>query len=568
MIEALLLAAQLWVGPAQSGSWFTPERSGEGFTLQVLEDGSAVALWFTYPPVGAPGAQAWIYADGGRVEGDRIRFTQAYTTRGPRFGPGYDRNQLQLLPWGTLEFRFTACNDAEVTYAGPASWGSGTRRLARLTHLAELECTGKRRLGSNGARSIEGLRGRSGSWFDPTHNGEGWTVEELPDGRTLVYWFTYDAAGEQAWTVGDAVSGPGGRVTIEANLRPVGARFGGAFDPAQVQRLPWGRLELEFEDCNAGQVRYASTDAAFGSGALRPVRLSNIAGITCVDGTPAVPASGAWSRGADMPVALSEIATAVIGNSAYVVGGIPNFSSFLRYDLATNQWQALPDTPNGRHHAVAIAIDGEVLVSGGFGVGGAPRGARFSIASGTWEASSMMPPAAASGGARFGGHAWFGDMSGALWQHDPRTGHARQFMPDFRAPRDHSQVVAFQGELWMIGGRTELVSESASVSIFDPASETWRAGPAMRAARAGFAAAATPSVLLVAGGEILSGAFRTLSSVEAIGAGQQEWTALPNLPTAIHGVGGAVFGNAFFVIGGSTRAGNATNPGIVQVYRW
>ena len=41
------------------------------------------------------------------------------------------------------------------------------------------------------------------------------------------------------------------------------------------------------------------------------------------------------------------------------------------------------------------------------------------------------------------------------------------------------QLVAFQGELWLIGGRNALGSTFASVSIFDPASEMWRAGPGL-----------------------------------------------------------------------------------------
>jgi hypothetical protein len=47
MIAALVAA--LSIGPAFSGSWYSPERSGEGFTLQILDNGSALALWFTYP---------------------------------------------------------------------------------------------------------------------------------------------------------------------------------------------------------------------------------------------------------------------------------------------------------------------------------------------------------------------------------------------------------------------------------------------------------------------------------------------------------------------------------------
>jgi hypothetical protein len=36
------------------------------------------------------------------------------------------------------------------------------------------------------ARHVGSAREESGAWFDPTHNGEGWNVEELPDGRAQV----------------------------------------------------------------------------------------------------------------------------------------------------------------------------------------------------------------------------------------------------------------------------------------------------------------------------------------------------------------------------------------------
>jgi hypothetical protein len=49
---------------------------------------SGAGAWFTYPPAGSPAQQAWIYAQDGSIEGDRIRFASAITTRGPRFGPG------------------------------------------------------------------------------------------------------------------------------------------------------------------------------------------------------------------------------------------------------------------------------------------------------------------------------------------------------------------------------------------------------------------------------------------------------------------------------------------------
>jgi hypothetical protein len=286
-----ILLAALWIGPAMSGSWYSPDRNGEGFTLQVLDNGTAHAIWFTYPPAGSPAQQAWIYASSGRIEGDRIVFEDALTTRGPRFGAQYDPAQLQAIPWGRIEFQFTTCNQANVTYEGPAAWGSGTRSVTRLTALAGLECAGKQRVHAGGARRLDGLRNRSGAWFDPAHNGEGWNVEELPDGRSQVYWFTYDANGEQAWTIGVSPTS-GTSMTIEQNLRPVGTRFGDAFNPGQVTAQPWGRLELQLTSCTGqGTATWQSSDAAFGSGTLRPQLLTLLSGTVCLEGSPALPQS-------------------------------------------------------------------------------------------------------------------------------------------------------------------------------------------------------------------------------------------------------------------------------------
>ncbi|MCB1613980.1 MAG: hypothetical protein KDI60_19810, partial [Xanthomonadales bacterium] len=73
-----------WVGPGVSGAWFDPARNGEGVILQVLPNGRALAIWFTYPPTGESGDQAWLIAQDGEIDGDRIRFTQVYRPLGGR----------------------------------------------------------------------------------------------------------------------------------------------------------------------------------------------------------------------------------------------------------------------------------------------------------------------------------------------------------------------------------------------------------------------------------------------------------------------------------------------------
>ena len=569
-----VLLAALWVGPAMSGSWYSPERNGEGFTLQVLDNGTAHALWFTYPPTGGAGQQAWIYASGGRIEADRIVFEDAITTRGPRFGAQYDPAQLQAIPWGRIEFQFTTCNQANVTYQGPAAWGSGTRSVTRLTALADLECTGKQRVHGSGARTLAGLRNRSGAWFDPAHNGEGWNVEELPDGRTQVYWFTYDANGEQAWTIGVSPTS-GTSMTIEQNLRPVGTRFGDGFDASQVTAQPWGRLELQLSSCQAaGTATWQSTDTAFGSGTLRPQLLTLLSGAVCLEGTPAVPQSPTWSQGATEPTPVSESANAVVGNSIYMAGGIgsPQLRGFKRYDADLDQWTVLPQTPAGRDHGLAAAIGDSIYVTGGNHNGPgdhSSNGWRYVISESRWEAIAQLPNVTQAAGAALGGYAYYSNIQGALVQFDPRTLDTRTIpAPPGNIGRDHSQLVAFQGELWLIGGRSP-ATQTATVRIYDPASETWRVGPQLANARAGFAAAASRDLLFVAGGEILSSfPFSVLSSVEAIAAGGAGWQAMPNLPTALHGFGAIATANSFITVGGSTVAAEQINPGTVHILRW
>jgi len=559
----------LWVGPAFSGSWYTPSRNGEGFTLQVLDRGTALVTWFTYPPAGSAAQQAWILAQDGRIDGERIRFEGAFTTRGPRFGAGFDPAALQVLPWGTIEFRFLDCNRGEVTYSGPPGWGSGTREIVRLTALSELECGAKRRLTATGARAIEGLRSRSGSWFDPAHNGEGWQVEELPDGRTQVYWFTYDERGEQAWTIGVAGTG-GNRFEVERNLRPVGARFGGAFDPAAVRLEEWGRVQFDFTGCERGSVSWTSSQPAFGSGTLAPVRLSWLAGAACLDAKPAVPAAGTWANGPAMPVAQSEVATATHGSRTCVAGGYMAQRDVQCLDAATSSWTTLPPLPAGRDHAAAIAFADELLVTGGYR--GSPEDAvngwRYRFAGGGWEPVAGLPDATASSAAVLDGFAWFADRGGDLVQLHPATMRSRVVRGDRAVARDHSQLVAFQGELWLLGGRTAVGSTFAEVSIFDPASETWRAGPPMPVRRSGFAAAASATHLFVAGGERLGATPAVVNAAEAIAAGDAAWTPIPAPPVAVHGVGGAIHGNAFHLIGGSRVAATAVNTGTVQSYRF
>ena len=546
-----------WPGPAVSGSWYDPNRNGEGLIVQYLPNGKALIIWFTYPPTGDAAEQAWLITDLGSVEGSTLKFSTVFQPRGGVFGDAFNPAAINNAVWGTMELEFSNCNLATLRYSGPAAFGSGQRTMTRLTSLDQLECNGNRALINGGARDLAGLRAKSGAWYVPSRSGEGWMIEELPDGRSLVYWFTYDPQGRQAWTIGVGTR-IGNQLDISDNVLTRGTRFGNAFNSSQVQQVPWGRLTFTFNNCDSATVNYTSNVSGYGSGTRAATRLSALGSAACIDGTPQARTRGAWAESAPIPgAAQSEHAATVLDGKIYMMGGFGDPRGFKRYDPVANSWTVLPTTPGGRDHLAAFAIDGGVFMSGGSPVGGGDEfttAFRYDVAANRWDPRPEIAAHFGSHAAVLNGRAYIGTLSGALQEYDPNQRVVRTIARASARPRDHSQVVAFQGEIWMIGGRTP---ETNSVSIYDPVSERWRNGPALIRARAGFAAAVVGDQIVVGGGELLSIPFRVEPTVEVFTAGMTTWQSGPNLPIGVHGVAGAGVNGRFYAIGGSTTAGTA-----------
>lgn len=555
-----------WVGPAASGAWFDPARSGEGWMIEMQQDGTAVAVWFTYAPEGEAAGQRWILGQGGVVAGERIVFETTYVMSGGRFGPQFDPTDVVVAPWGRLEFVFHDCEHGELSYRGPAAYGSGVRGFQRSLALHETGCTLARATTERGARAQASLQSIAGTWFDPTHNGEGMILQPLTDALVATTWFSYTADGEPAWFTGIGTL-QDGVLVADAMTRPQGTRFGEAFDADDVVAAPWGRVALAFDGCGAATLSYDGVDAAFGSGTLQLQRVTTPAGSVCLDAFPAARKAGAWTNGPSMPRPASEVATAASGSSMFIAGNYPKGRTFQHFDAATGAWSVLPDLPGGRDHALAFAFDGGVFVVGGYrgGPDNTSLAWRYDIAARTFEPLDVFPDIVASGATWLNGHVYLGNETGDVVQFDPRTRSHRVIARRDATYRDHSQLLAYLGELWMIGGRSR-AGTHRSVAIYDPASDTWRAGPPMLDARSGFAAAVLDEQIVVAGGEQIAPDVLLVESMEMIAAGADAWERGPFMPTAVHGAGAAVFAGRLHVLGGSVQAGVASNPGVVQLY--
>lgn len=544
-----------------SGSWYDPARSGEGIALEYLPDGTAAAVWFTFPAAGETGSQAWFIATGGNVQGDTIHFAKVYRPMGASFGDAFDPGKVQMTPWGTLDLQWHDCNSVTVNYAGPTSYGSGRRDYTRLTSLDQLNCSADdKALTTHGARARTGMSAKSGSWYVPSRSGEGWLIEELPNGLTGVFWFTFDPQGRQAWTLGLG-SRDGNRLVIQDNLITTGTNFGDAFDAGAVLRSRWGSLTLTFADCNTVDIAYQSDLPGYGSATRHATRLTALAGAACIDGTPVTKTHGNWVEHAPMPAPeQSELDVALWNNQIYALGGFGEERGFKRYDPASDSWVVLPELPGGRNHLAAFAFQNSIYYSGGDPTSGGGdqtvSGWRYDIAMGTWSAVPLLGWNFGSRAAVLNGRAYVGDASGMLQEYDPRQNAARYIDAPDGTSRDHSQLVAYLGEIWMIAGRTEK-ADTRSVAIYDPASETWRAGPSINGLHSGFAAAVVDDQIVIGGGEIVDTFPVTLNpTTEIYAAGSDAWVLGPNLPVAVHGTAGAAINGEFYVVSGSTTAGS------------
>ncbi len=277
-----------------SGSWFAPERSGEGVSIHLLDDDRALLYAFTFDLDGKP---MWLF-DVGRVYQRHVEFDTLWQTSGD-FGFGLRagsegqravqnvagkridrlaRNRLQI------ERRFTDVRACQPLYdrAGsfmpcPIDFLSDRFDYTRLTRLAGTRC-----------EWFNGFEQYSGAWYDPQRSGEGFLIEVLEDRRVVVYWFTYqpDGSGDQVWMMGlgEAVNTlivdpppPGPRLVASIRvpdlIQPRGGVFGPDFDPDTIDRIVWGDLQFSFFSDGSAEVAWDSLLAEFGAGRHPLIRI-------------------------------------------------------------------------------------------------------------------------------------------------------------------------------------------------------------------------------------------------------------------------------------------------------
>lgn len=122
-----------------TGSFFDPDNSGHGMTLQVLSPATGggpkrlYAIWDVYSPDGTPR-----YISGvAPIEGDSVEM-QTFETDNGAFPPEFASGGPVVSEWGTFRFEFNGCDSASMDYSGVD--GQGSIDWRRLTTIEGTGC--------------------------------------------------------------------------------------------------------------------------------------------------------------------------------------------------------------------------------------------------------------------------------------------------------------------------------------------------------------------------------------------------------------------------------------------
>jgi len=122
----------------------------------------------------------------------------------------------------------------------------------------------------------------SGSWYNPSQTGHGFSIEVISPERSIVYWYAYDPAGNPIFLYADGTHS-GDR--IEAQVYFLQGMVWGDFNPDVNQLFDWGTLIITFDDCDHATARYDSVlehnGEPYGAGEIPLVRLASINGFQC-----------------------------------------------------------------------------------------------------------------------------------------------------------------------------------------------------------------------------------------------------------------------------------------------
>ncbi|MEN1729483.1 MAG: hypothetical protein AAGJ52_13690 [Pseudomonadota bacterium] len=123
-----------------SGAWTSANASGEGFMVEVIENGEGLIYWFTYEANDPRRRQTWMIGQG-QFQGQTLHIPNLIQPTGGRSWSTSNPENVELEHWGELTIEFFDDFSGEVRYvSNDPLFGSGTFPIARLARPMLAEC--------------------------------------------------------------------------------------------------------------------------------------------------------------------------------------------------------------------------------------------------------------------------------------------------------------------------------------------------------------------------------------------------------------------------------------------
>jgi N-acetylneuraminic acid mutarotase len=197
--------------------------------------------------------------------------------------------------------------------------------------------------------------------------------------------------------------------------------------------------------------------------------------------------TGVWHRAEDLPVALGEVAAAVVGDRLFVMGSGSKHT--LAWNLRSGRWDPVGTwsaRPNPGDHQSAEVWDDQLVLVGGFGWESEGQVQVFDPSGNRWRTGPPLPTrvgsvatAVINGRLYAAGGIAHDTTTGAAWVLDSLGGNWRAIAPMPR-PRNHAAAGTDGERFYLFGGRgpgsgtnNVVANGYDDVQIYDPRTDTW-----------------------------------------------------------------------------------------------
>jgi len=129
------------INPQLSGSWYNPEQSGHGLSIEVISKDVTIFYWYVYNPDGKP---TFLIAVGENQEGGRVEGI-AYHNTGMVWGEFNPATRTETR-WGVITLSFSDCNNGTLSWQSDdlsvqsIPFGEGTTPIKRLASIVDTAC--------------------------------------------------------------------------------------------------------------------------------------------------------------------------------------------------------------------------------------------------------------------------------------------------------------------------------------------------------------------------------------------------------------------------------------------